>query len=215
MELTVSLLVAGGGIWLFSALLDAVLDNATMVRLDRATDAWIHAHVTSSGLTFFQHVSQAGSPVSMTILAVAGGGLLWWYRRTPMLVTWSAAFAGSGILAAVVKVAVKRGRPTYGAAYLTHASYSFPSGHSSGSFIGIAMTLFVISTYGILKGAWFGVATVLGAAFVILVGVSRVYLGVHYPSDVIGGYAVSAAWGAICIGVAGIVLHARGRSLSS
>jgi undecaprenyl-diphosphatase len=215
LDLTVSLLIAGGAIWVFSAVLDAVLDNATMVRLDHAADAWIHAHATPFGFVVFQKISELGSPTTMLVLCVIGSGLLLRYRRTPMLILWIAAFAGSGILGRVVKVAVQRGRPTFGIDFLTDASYSFPSGHSAGSFIGIAMTVFVIRTYKLVSTKWLVAISVLGTVFVILVGVSRVYLGVHYPSDVIGGYAVSAAWGAICVVVAGVVLHHRGRLLSS
>jgi membrane-associated phospholipid phosphatase len=213
LDLTVSLLAVGGGVWLFSALWDAVLDNATLVRFDRAADAWIHARVTSSGLAVFQLISELGSPTSMAVLCVVVALLLLWHRRIPMLITWIAAFAGSGILGRIVKAAAHRGRPTFGIIYLTDASYSFPSGHSAATFIGVAMTLFVLKTRGVVGTKWLVVLGTIGATFVILVGVSRVYLGVHYPSDVIGGFAVSAAWGGICVGIAGLVMHRRGRSL--
>ncbi|HSQ30136.1 MAG TPA: phosphatase PAP2 family protein, partial [Gemmatimonadaceae bacterium] len=62
---------------------------------------------------------------------------------------------------------------------------------------------------------WRGVLIGLAASFVLSVGISRVYLGAHYPSDVLGGFAFGVAWLAVCIGVSGIALHRRGRSLRS
>jgi membrane-associated phospholipid phosphatase len=95
----------------------------------------------------------------------------------------------------------------YGAAYLTGHSYSFPSGHAMGSIIGIGMLLYVLGLYW-HPSRLVRIASIVAACiFVGLVGVSRVYLGVHYPSDVMGGWAAGAAWMAVCVSGASFALH--------
>ncbi len=210
LHLTIALVVALAAIWSFSALLDAVLDNATLVRLDVAAVNALHARATPSGLAFFNAISNAGSPRAMTILAIGGAiAILMAHRRT-VLITWIAAFAGSPIIENVIKRAVHRSRPPYGARYLINHSYSFPSGHSMASFIGIGMLLYVLSVSWHPPRAVRVAVFVLGATFVVLVGFSRVYLGVHYPSDVLGGFAAAAAWMAVCLSAMGVRLHLRG-----
>jgi undecaprenyl-diphosphatase len=132
---------------------------------------------------------------------------LWRQHRKTILIPWIAAYAGGGILDNVIKQMVHRTRPVYGAAYLTDNSFSFPSGHAVGSIIGIGMLLYVLGMYWHPRH-WAWVATlVLGIAAVILVGLSRVYLGVHYPSDVLGGWALGAVWMAVCVSGASFALH--------
>ncbi|HVX39461.1 MAG TPA: phosphatase PAP2 family protein [Gemmatimonadaceae bacterium] len=210
LHLTLGLVVGVLAIWAFSALLDAVLDNATLVRFDVASVNWIHAHATPGGTAFFLTVTNAGSPRAMTILAIGGGIALVMMRRWVSLTTWTAAFVGSVIIERVIKLAVHRSRPPYGARYLINHSYSFPSGHAMGSFVGIGMLLYVLARFWHPPHIWRAIAMVCGVAFVALVGFSRIYLGVHYPSDVLGGWAVSAAWMAVCVSGRGIVLHRRG-----
>jgi undecaprenyl-diphosphatase len=215
LHLTLGLLVAAGAVWLFASLLDAVLDNALLVRFDGFADRMIHSQATPAGLAFFNFMSRIGSPVSMTIVAVIGGLYLLIRRWPTLFVTWVAAFAGGGLLERVLKAVVHRSRPPYGTQYLNGTSFSFPSGHAMSSLIGCGMLVYVAFI------AWRParpVRTLLlsaAAVFVILVGASRIYLGVHYPSDVLGGWTAGAAWLAACISVAGIVLHRRGFSLSS
>src|SRR5436190_24358745 len=67
LHLTVGLFTGIAAVWAFSKLLDAVLDNATLVRWDIATDASIHARVTAGGVAFFETVSRLGSPTSMLL----------------------------------------------------------------------------------------------------------------------------------------------------
>jgi undecaprenyl-diphosphatase len=207
LHLTVGLVIGSLGVWAFSELLDAVLDNATLVRLDIAADAWIHSHVTPQGLNVFHWISQIGSPRSMTILAIAGGIVLLTQRRVVMFIGWAAAFGGAGILENVLKLLVHRRRPAYGSAYVNAHSFSFPSGHATMSFIGMTTLLYVLWVY------WhpprqLRILSIVGAiAFIVLVGVSRVYLGVHYPSDILGGWAAAAAWLAVCVSGVAFTLH--------
>lgn len=210
LHLTVGLIVAVLAIWAFSALLDAVLDNATLVRFDVWAVNWIHARATSRGLDVFSAISNAGSPRAMTILAIGGAIALIMMRRRVALTTWIAAFVGSTVIENVIKLAVHRSRPPYGAKYLINHSYSFPSGHAMASFIGVGMLLYTLGLFWHPRRPWRTIVTVLGICFVLLVGFSRLYLGVHYPSDVLGGFTASAAWMAVCVSGMGIVLHRRG-----
>ncbi|MEO6877810.1 MAG: phosphatase PAP2 family protein [Gemmatimonadaceae bacterium] len=209
LRLTVALAIGTLGVWAFSALLDAVLDNALLVRLDIAADAAIHARVTPAGLEIFNLVSRIGSPVSMVAMATVIAIVLWKQKRTTMLVGWIAAFGGGGILEHVLKLLVGRTRPVYGAAYLSGHSYSFPSGHAMMSFIGMTTLLFVLWVYWHPSRPARIASIVAAIVVIVLVGVSRIYLGVHYPSDVLGGWAAGAAWVAVCVSGVAFTLHYR------
>ncbi|MDQ6635598.1 MAG: phosphatase PAP2 family protein [Gemmatimonadota bacterium] len=199
LHLTVGLVAAVLGIWLFGAVLDAVLANERLVRWDIATDAAIHSRMTMRDLRAADVMTQLGAPVTMALLGLGGAVFLWHARRTIALVGWLAAFGGGLLIDMTLKAAVHRPRPTYGAAYLHGHTYSFPSGHSMGSIIGYGMLLYLV------HHAWAGRTTVRGAAYVatvaiiLLIGLSRILLGVHYPSDVLGGWAAGLAWMAVCM----------------
>jgi len=206
--LTVVLLLGAGAVWLFGALLEAVLDNATLVRLDMSLDATIHDRVTPSGLAFFSTFTHLADPLTILVLAAIGAVALWITEHRATLVAWIAAFAGSAVLNWVLKLAVHRHRPEYGAAYLHGDSFSFPSGHSMGIVVAVGMVLYVGGLHWHPK--WIRRSRVaLGGLVILLVGVSRIYLGVHYPSDVLGGYAAATAWMAACISADTIARHRR------
>ena len=107
-------------------------------------------------------------------------------------------------------MAVHRTRPVYGAEYLNGNSYSFPSGHAMAAIIGYGMLSYALTHTVVTGRAPRALTYAVAAAVVLAVGVSRVYLGIHYPSDVLGGYAAGLAWLAVC--VTGIeVTERRGR----
>ena len=116
-----------GAIWLCSALLEAVLDNATLVRLDVAAAEWIHAHVTSTGTRF---ASDLGNWIANDMGVIAAD----WRSRAPatsyktLLFTWIAAFVGGGMLEKVLKILVHRSRPIFNTSAPAEQSLSFPSG---------------------------------------------------------------------------------------
>jgi membrane-associated phospholipid phosphatase len=222
LRLTVALIVAGLAFWLFGALIDAVLDNATVVRLDLASARWIHLHVTSGGLLVFSLLTMIGSPATRTVFAIVGAIFLGVRRHWVILIAWLIAFIGGEIIQLILKDGIARHRPDYGARYLHGQSFSFPSGHTMGSAIAFSMAAYVLLLYWHPSRPWRRTIVLLATVTVIAVAVSRVYLGVHYPSDVVAGLAAGAAWAAICISAIqvalqkGIILSAaRDRSLRS
>lgn len=214
LHLTVGLAAFLLALWAFGALLEEVLDDATMVRLDVAADAWIHAHATPGGLRLFDAVTQFGSPAVMGLAAVVGAVLLWRTRHRLTLVTWVAAFAGGALVDQVLKVLVHRARPAYGAAYLHGHSYSFPSGHAMGSIIGYAMIVIALRRHVPAARRHVVAVSVAAAVCVLAIGASRLYLGVHYPSDVVGGWAAGAVWLAVCLTAASVARGRRGAAMA-
>jgi undecaprenyl-diphosphatase len=128
---------------------------------------------------------------SIALMGPAGAAAAWlWVRRgrRRAAVLLVVTLAGAIVCDLVLKSAFHRPRPVPFFGLATPASYSFPSGHA----------LISCCFYGLLAGLrerrprWPGWA---GAALLVaVIGFSRVYLGVHYPSDVIAGYAAGAAW---------------------
>jgi len=117
-----------------------------------------------------------------------------WCRRGLLLAGWVAALAGGSILDAALKHIIQRARPIYAAAFLHGTSYSFPSGHAMESLVGYGMLAYFLVVFWATRRhsqvAIIAASTMLIAA----IGFSRLYLGVHYFSDVIGVYAGGILW---------------------
>ena len=118
---------------------------------------------------------------------------LWWKKKQPELIWFSANFVVvAGIANPLIKLFVMRSRPVLPHLVVEH-SYSFPSGHSAGSMILYGTLLFLLPS--LIKKKWLATLLQLLLAFIIVsVGVSRIYLGVHFPSDILGGYLLSLSW---------------------
>jgi membrane-associated phospholipid phosphatase len=162
-------------------------------RFDSHIQDQIHAQ-TNSGLTWIMFaLTWTGSPGIM-IPAVAMFAIwLWWrgLRHSAMLLLLSSS--GAFLLALVLKLYYRRVRPDIPWAFVHEQTFSFPSGHS----------VFAVVLYGTLvylgmrhlTRMWERVIVVIGAVLLVLgIGYSRIYLGVHYPSDVAAGYFVGVVW---------------------
>lgn len=101
----------------------------------------------------------------------------------------SVGFIGSALLNIAAKQFFQRERPSLWLSIAPESTYSFPSGHAMGS-----MTLAAVLIALAWPTRWRWPMAGLAALFTLLVGLSRVYLGVHYPSDVLGGWAAALLW---------------------
>jgi membrane protein DedA with SNARE-associated domain/membrane-associated phospholipid phosphatase len=193
LHLTIGLLAAAGGLWLFGGLAEDLLTGDPIVRFDRALDAYLHARATPPLTTFFLIITAFGSIEPLVLLGVVMAAFLAWGRRWVFLGSWLAAVAGSAVLNHLLKGLFARPRPHFEHPLLVETSYSFPSGHAMESFVVYGM----LAYFAVLAlRTWESrVGVVCGAALlVVLIGFSRMYLGVHYLSDVLAGYAAGAVW---------------------
>jgi len=199
LHLTIGFVISLAGLWLFGGITEDVIHHDPLTQFDTALLDWLHRHATPTGYAIFHAITLLGSPVTLTALALGVGLLLATRRQWILLGGWLAAFAGGGLLDVVLKLVIRRPRPPYAAAFLHHYSWSFPSGHAMGSLIGYGMLAYVLVVLWIHpRPTQFSV--VLGAALLIgAIGLSRLYLGVHYFSDVVGGYAAGLLWLSACI----------------
>jgi undecaprenyl-diphosphatase len=199
LHLTIGLATSLAGLWLFAAITEDVIHHDPLTQFDVMLLDWLHAHATPAGYTIFSAISFLGSSVVMTVLGLGVALRLSVRRRWIVLGGWVAAFAGGGLLNQILKLTIQRPRPPYAAQFLQHFSWSFPSGHAMASLIGYGMLAYLLMVHGTNRRSM-QTAIVLGAALLIVaIGASRLYLGVHYFSDVVGGYAAGVLWLAACV----------------
>jgi membrane-associated phospholipid phosphatase len=216
LHLTVGLIAAAGCLWLFGGLAEDIVTNDPLVRYDRAIADYLHSLATPPLTTFFLMVTTFGSIEVMVILGVSVAAVLAWRRQWLYLGTWGAAVGGSIVLDRLLKELFARPRPFFEHPLLRETSYSFPSGHAMESLVVYGMlTYFAVLA---LERSWRArTAVVFGAVLlVLLIGFSRMYLGVHYFSDVVAGYAAGDVWLSVLItGAEAVRRSKRPRSAGS
>jgi len=165
------------------------------VRFDRSTADAIHTYASEApSVTYaIRIVSVLGSLEVLVLVGVLVAMALLMKRSWLTLVVWLVAVVGGEALNLLLKNLLVRPRPSFDRPLVVETSHSFPSGQAMESLV----------VYGML--AYFAVLTLRGrgksalsvggvAVLVILIGFSRAYLGAHYLSDVVGGFAAGGAW---------------------
>ena len=184
---------------------------APLLRADSGARDRLHGYaVTHAGFVgAMQLISDSGSALAwQVVFAVVVVWLLW--RRLPRLALFVViTAAGSSLLNTVVKTAVHRLRPVLTDPVAHEGGLSFPSGHAQAAMVGYAVLLLVFLP--VLHGVWRRIAVALAVFMVLAVGFSRVALGVHYVSDVVGGYVLGAAWVAAMTAAFNAMRVERGR----
>lgn len=191
MILLATLVIAAGALVLFGWLAEEVMEGDTKL-FDTAIRGAIHNHATPLLTTFMQAFSFLGSvgwTVAFGVLVVCA---CFYFHRPRIAAFLAITMAGVGVLDFTLKLAFHRPRPI--AFYGTSPnSYSFPSGHALGSFCFYGILAAVLARR--MRGHKSKVLIWLITALLVgMIGFSRIYLGVHYPSDVIAGYLAGAVW---------------------
>lgn len=194
LHLTLGLLAAGGCLWLFGGLAEDLLSNDPLVRFDEALATYLHNLATPPLTTFFVVITALGSLETIASVGLFVAGFFVWRRWWLPLATWLAAVAGGVALNQLLKGLFARPRPSLAEPLLPESGYSFPSGHAMQSLILYGMLAYFLAVLA-LRSWRAKTAVVFGLALlVILIGFSRLYLGVHYFSDVVAGFAAGGVW---------------------
>jgi membrane-associated phospholipid phosphatase len=190
--------------WAFGALAEEVVEGDTGV--DTRLAEWLHQHASPGWTYFFERVTWLGNLPVLVVVIVAAGVVLWRKRWRADLLLLILAAVGAEFLTIGLKQGFARERPFFANPLASENSYSFPSGHASVSLAVYGTIGFIAARH--LSNRRARVAVLAAAAVLVaLIGFSRLYLGVHFLSDVIAGFSLGLAWLALCI----VLLDLHGR----
>jgi membrane-associated phospholipid phosphatase len=183
----------------FQAIAGAALGpGARMAALDIQVAQWLHAHASEPATTMLLAVSYLHSLAGIAFLTLLFAWHLWRRQARYWLLALLLAVPPGMLLNVLLKDNYQRVRPSFDVPLLTLPTYSFPSGHALAAtvFYGMLACYLWPRTRGIAQRAALTAATVL---MVALVAFSRIYLGVHFLSDVLAAVAEGLGWLAVCV----------------
>jgi undecaprenyl-diphosphatase len=192
-------LTAVAGICTFAALALAVTRTGWLPALDDRIEEAVHEYaVAAPGLvTAFRIITWFGTFPAFVGLSVLVVGVLVAVRRPDQALLWVVAMIGIGVWIESLKDFYDRPRPSFDPPLAVERSYSFPSGHAAASAVAYGLLGHMAGRRWPTRRRW-ALFAGLGA-FVLLIGFSRIFLGVHYLSDILAGYALGLAWLALCV----------------
>jgi undecaprenyl-diphosphatase len=194
---------------LFATLAEAVEAGKVLGRLDNVLSAAVGQSTPGGARQVFAWLTHLGDPATLAIVGIVVGVVLLTSGQYALAACWIVALAGNAVLNPVLKRVFERARPVHDQAVALADGWSFPSGHSSGSVV-----VFVMLAYVVIRTApprWHLPALLVATAIAFTTGCSRIFLQVHYATDVIAGFASGIAWVAICIGSLETATHYRRR----
>lgn len=178
--------------WIVFAALAIVVSTSDTLSVDQSVLTWVGEHRSSGVTSAMRTVTWLGSAAVLYPATLALALYRWRrdrdWRAGAML---AAGLAGSTVLYNVFKRITERPRPPAADALGTYSHWSFPSGHATQSMAFLAMLLVLAWLAGRPRLRLWAIAA---AVVALAVGTSRIYLGAHWFTDVLGGYALGGAW---------------------
>lgn len=197
------LLIVIGCVWAFVEIADEVLEGE-LRQLDRGILLSLRnpANVTDPiGPRWFEELMRdataLGGILMLTLLVAAAVVVLWLEQHRRAALWLLIATLGAFALSSLFKLYFARERPDILATELLPPTYSFPSGHSMLS-AAVYLTLGALLTHVVPRKRTRGFVLFMALLLTAFAGFSRVYLGVHYPSDVLAGWTLGLSWAALC-----------------
>lgn len=185
--------------WAFSELAERVRKGSTQP-FDDAIMHWIGAHQTPGLQALMLEVTSLGTGTVVGMIVLIASMFLWLNHHRHSALLLIVATLGGLVLDNLLKIGFNRPRPQI-FEWGTHASSSsFPSGHAMSSVIVYGTVAYLAAR--LQRNIHARLLTfVVAAIIVVMISVSRVYLGVHYPSDILAGFLIGIAWAGFCMAV--------------
>lgn len=175
-------------LYLFARVVEEYREDG-ILPFDQPIMLWLHQWATPAIDHLFVAVSQLGTSWGVIPFDIALLAFLVVSKRYREGLFFALAVGGSELLNLAAKQHFARVRPDYWLSVAPETTFSFPSGHAMGSAT-LAAAVIVLAW----RTRFHWPALILAPAFALTVGLSRIYLGVHYPSDVLGGFTAGVAW---------------------
>jgi undecaprenyl-diphosphatase len=185
---------------------------ALAIRVDTTVEARVHTWFQAAGIEVLRGISFFGGGLFIIAASAVVAIVLWRGKALRRLRAFLMAVAGSAVWVQLLKEFFRRARPEWLEPFTRATGFSFPSGHStlSAAFYGSLAGLAAASCRSKRCAAR---ALALGLGAVLLIGFSRIALGVHWPTDVLGGWSLGFGWLALVFGFA--ESRARGQRSSA
>jgi membrane-associated phospholipid phosphatase len=182
---------------LFGAIAEDILSRQTLKPSDKEIRAWFDTKRTSTGIQIMLVTTELGGWRVIAPISTCVGLLLIRRRIYDWLVRLLVVLPGGMLFNVLLKLMFRRSRPVLDQPIVHTTSYSFPSGHTMAATL--LYGFLVVFALSRVRSVFWRLAVFLSAgALVGLVGFSRIYLGAHYPSDVLGAFTAAVAWLALC-----------------
>jgi membrane-associated phospholipid phosphatase len=195
------------GAWVFAETAEGLQARATLGAFDQALTDALRTSVPLPALQVFAALTHLADTRTLTVLCIVVALALVWRKRPWLAFGWVAAVAGNAVLNTTLKRIFERVRPLHDDGLVAAQGFSFPSGHSSGSVVAYGMLAYVLMRF--VPPRFHLALTLAAAALAFSIGASRIFLRVHFASDVLAGFASGGVWLTVCI--ASIALTRRYR----
>ncbi|GAC1408413.1 MAG: phosphatase PAP2 family protein [Burkholderiaceae bacterium] len=197
---------------LFADIAEAVTSAEAITILDVRLAQWLHVHASPAMTAVMFFITHMHSVAGISLLTTAAAVYLVRSRQWYWLLSLLLAVAGGMVLNVAMKYGFHRTRPSFADPLLTLTTFSFPSGHTAASTVFYGVLCCYLRTR--LRSRWSRALIALAAVcMIVLVALSRMYLGAHYLSDVLAAMAEGVAWLALTItGVSTLQRRQRARA---
>jgi membrane-associated phospholipid phosphatase len=182
-------------VFVLSQLIDEVLDREAFA-FDTTLLLWVHQFSNPILDRVMLTITELGNPRVVVPVAAMALAILWLQHYKQEAKIFAIACLGGAILNTGMKVAFSKSRPELWHRLITETSFSFPSGHALGSVVLYGFLAYLLSIH---YPQYSRIIYTLAGVAIIVIGLSRLYLGVHWPSDVLAGYGIGFLWLRVCI----------------
>ncbi len=198
LHFTIGTVVLIGATWLFGGIAEDLITGDPLILVDAFISEWFRSHPTPRFASAMHFASALASTPTVGILFALMGCVLLWKRLWYWLLGLVLVVPGGMLLNVLLKALFGRARPGWADPLMALADPSFPSGHTMmATIIYGFMAIFLILELS--SWLWRFLLAAITILLVVLVALSRMYLGAHYLSDVLAAMAAGTAWIALCL----------------